>query len=62
MKDGFSEFRLGKNIEFRGYPLPHPLLKGLTGAGSAKSVCKILSAKGLGVKILITNNLRCTPR
>jgi hypothetical protein len=32
-------------------------LKRLTGAGSAKSVCKILSAKDLEVRILITNKL-----
>jgi len=32
-------------------------LKGLLGAGFAKSVCKILMANGLEVKILTTNGL-----
>lgn len=34
-----------------GYPPSHPPLNGLLGAGLAKSVCKILRAKGLEVKI-----------
>src|SRR5258708_3124329 len=43
-------------------PPPYPL-KGLLGAGSAKSVCKILMSKSLGVKILRTKNLgRCYAR
>jgi len=37
-------------------PLPH-LLKALLGAGSAKSVCKILMSNILEVKILRTNAL-----
>jgi hypothetical protein len=41
----------------RGYPPPLPPLNALTGAGFAKSVRKILKAKGLEVKILILNNL-----
>ena len=37
------------------YPPPSPIpLNGARGAGSAKSVCKILSPKGLEVKILKT--------
>jgi hypothetical protein len=40
-----------------GYPPSPPPLKGLTGAASAKSVGKILRAKGLEVKILITSEL-----
>ncbi len=50
---------LGKKRIWR---YPPPRLKGLTGAGSAKSVCKTLSAWELEVKILITNNLRCIRR
>jgi hypothetical protein len=41
----------------RGYPPPLPPLNALTGAGFAKSVRKILMAKGLEVKILILDNL-----
>ena len=39
---------------------PHPPIprKGLGGAGFAKSICKILMAKGLGVKILRAKDLR----
>jgi hypothetical protein len=35
----------------------NPLLKGLTGAGFAKMLCKILSRYDLEVKILITQHL-----
>jgi hypothetical protein len=38
-------------------PLPPHPVKGLRGAGCAKSVCKILRAKELEVKILITGDL-----
>jgi hypothetical protein len=40
-----------------GTPLPPPPLKVLLGAGSANMVRKILSPLGLGVKILIPNEL-----
>ncbi len=39
------------------YPPSPYLLKPATGAGFAKSVCKILSPKGLEVKILKTQHL-----
>jgi hypothetical protein len=45
-----------------GTPLPPMPLKGLTGAGSAKMVCKILIRKGLEVKILITKDFDRPPR
>ena len=47
---------MGKQLELRYTPFPHPV-KGLTGAGFAKMVCKILSPKGLEVKILTTKDL-----
>ena len=40
---GFCEGRIGKNFGFGGTPSPY-LLNTLTGAGSAKMACKILSA------------------
>ncbi len=43
----------------RGTPSPSPPLQGFTDAGFAKSACKILSGKGLKVKILILKELRC---
>jgi len=52
---GWAE--LGKTIDIGGIPPPPHLLKGLLGAGFAKSVCKILMANGLEVKILTTNGL-----
>ncbi len=42
---------------FRGYPPPPTPLNALTGAGFAKSVCKILMSKNLEVKILTTQEL-----
>ena len=50
-------FVLGDLEVIWGTPPPPPPLKALTGAGSAKMLCKILSPKGLEVKILITNDL-----
>jgi hypothetical protein len=44
-----------------GYPLPPIPVKTLLGAGFAKSVCKILIADGLRVKILSANELRVEP-
>ena len=41
----------------RGIPLPLPLLEALTSMGSAKTVRKILSAWGLGVKLLKAKEL-----
>src|ERR1700734_3523412 len=52
-----SQCRNGKVRSFEPYPLPHRLWKPATGAGSAKCVCKILSPKGLEVKILKTKSL-----
>src|SRR5580698_1599451 len=43
-------------------PLPPHPLNALTGAGSAKSVCKILMSKSLEVKILTTRELDPLPR
>src|ERR1051326_8029511 len=54
-------FQFGKNLVGR-YPSPSlPLSKAATGAGFAKLDCKILSPKGLEVKILRTNDLGCLP-
>jgi hypothetical protein len=53
-----SEVRFGKFEVARVPPLPPTPVKGLTGAGFAKSVCKILRAKGLEVKILKTIELQ----
>ena len=53
----FERVSFRENLGLRGYPpSPHPL-KALTGAGSAKMLCKILSPKGLEVKILEAKNL-----
>jgi len=49
--------RIGKTVYFSGIPPPPIPWKGLLGAGLAKSVCKILIADGLEVKILTTNEL-----
>ncbi len=47
----------GEKVGFRGIPpFPHPL-KAATGAGFAKMPGKILSHKGLEVKILTTKDL-----
>ena len=57
----FLMFQFGKNLVGR-YPSPSlPLSKAATGAGFAKLDCKILSPKGLEVKILRTNDLGCLP-
>jgi hypothetical protein len=48
---------MGISIDFGGIPPPRYPLNGLLGAGFAKSVCKILRANGLEVKILTTNGL-----
>jgi hypothetical protein len=52
-----SEVHSGKLGGARVSPLPPTPVKGLTGAGFAKSVCKILRAKELEVKILKTREL-----
>jgi hypothetical protein len=49
--------RIGKTVYFGGIPPPPIPRKGLLGAGLAKSVCKILIADGLEVKILTANEL-----
>lgn len=46
---------------FQGIPSPLYPLKGLRGAGFAKSVRKILMANNLGVKILSAKDLRPIP-
>jgi hypothetical protein len=46
------------NFAFLRVPPPPIPSNALTGAGSAKSVCKVLSAKGLEVIIFITKHLR----
>jgi hypothetical protein len=52
---GVKDF--GYSSYFLGYPpSPHPR-NGLLGAGLAKSVCKILNAKNLEVKILSAKDL-----
>jgi hypothetical protein len=48
---------LGNRAALGVIPLPLPL-KRLTGAGSAKSLCKILIADGLEVRILITKDFK----
>jgi len=48
---------VGKPINLEGSPPPPIPRKGLLGAEFAKSVCKILIADGLEVKILTTNEL-----
>jgi hypothetical protein len=53
----FWEERVGFYRKW-GTPLPLLPLKALTGAGFTKCVCKILSRKGLEVKILITKDLK----
>jgi hypothetical protein len=49
--------RMRKRIDFGGTPPPPCPCNSLLGAGFAKSVCKILIADGLEVKILTTNGL-----
>ena len=39
-----GQVHFGKTVGAVGTPLPPPLLKALSGAGSAKKACKILSA------------------
>src|SRR5580692_10035951 len=56
-KRSFGGVSFRENSALGGYPPPPPPLKGLMGAGCAKSVCKILSFKELVVKILITDDL-----
>ncbi len=46
-----------ENARAFGVPPSLTPLEALTGAGFAKMVCKILSAKGLEVKILTTKEL-----
>ena len=53
-----SAFRFGKILGREGYPPSPHLLKVLTGAGSAKLFYKILSPKGLEVKILKPKDLQ----
>jgi hypothetical protein len=53
-----SEVHFGKFGGAGVSPLPPTPVKGLTGAGFAKSVCKILKAKELKLKILKTKELR----
>ena len=48
----------GEKHRVRGYPPPPPPPNALTGAGSAKMARKILSRKGLEVKILTTKDLQ----
>jgi hypothetical protein len=43
--------KAGKTLDIEGTPLPPIPLNGLLGAGFAKSVCKILIADHLEVKI-----------
>ena len=50
-------FRFAEIGDFGGYPPPPGSLKRLLGAGFTKSVCKILIAKSLEVKILKTIDL-----
>ena len=50
-------FRFAVIGAFGGYPPPPGSLKRLLGAGFTKSVCKILIAKSLEVKILKTIDL-----
>ena len=52
----FGEYVSGKSRVFEEYPLSHPL-NASTGAGFARMLCKILSGKGLKVKILSTDEL-----
>jgi hypothetical protein len=54
-------FILGKCAVSRSTPLPPMPLKALTGTGSAKMPCKILSPGRLGIKILIANHLAAFP-
>jgi len=49
--------KAGKALDTGGIPPPPLPLNGLLGAGLAKSVCKILIADSLEVKILTTNGL-----
>jgi len=58
----FGEPLLGKSMVSRVTPLPQPPLKGATGVGFARMLCKILSPKGLEVKILTTQELASFPR
>jgi hypothetical protein len=53
------QVRFGNFGVARVPPLPPTPVKCLTGAGFAKSVCKILRAKELEVKILKTKELGC---
>ncbi len=53
-----SQVSFRENLGLRGIPPPSHPLKALTGTGSAKMLCKILSPKGLEVKILKTKGLR----
>lgn len=55
----FEQVSFWKNLVEWGTP---PSLKPLTGARFAKMLCKILSRKGLEVKILIAKNLRAFGR
>jgi hypothetical protein len=57
-KGFLSEVRFGKFGGAAVAPLPPTPVKGLTGAGFTKSICKILKAKDLKVKILKTKELR----
>jgi hypothetical protein len=56
-----GEFRFGKFGCARVYPLPPLSVKGLTGAGFASGVRKILRAKRLEVKIRKTKELERFP-
>jgi hypothetical protein len=49
---------LGRSVDVERYPPSSTPRKALTSAGFAKMVCKILSPKGLEVRILITSELR----
>ena len=53
----FPRFHFGNPRLFRGTPSP-PSLNPAPGAAFTKSACKILSPKGLRVKILKTRQLR----